>query len=289
MVDEFEAPGSPREPARPADACAEASDAPQGTPTESALTAFDTLGRNLAMIVAEINRSAEQFAQIRKALFRWSDFDLSRVGDFDRWAPDNLRGLEIRYAKAAFALSLDEGLPLSWVPRGETVVLLAEADSAATRHEILTARRDDILDDCETVLSPITHEWATQCRSAIKSLRLGLFGPAQSHAANIVDSIVMALGSNNQRKDAVELAQRDPDSISLVAAGMFLALRPLAHAYVQWHPGTDDPLPTHFARHPTAHAVGHPELFDPTYALVGVMLATSLTVQFYSELDIRHT
>ena len=285
VVDDFEDPGSPSEAARHA-ARAAASDAQQAAAAESALIAFHTLGQNLATVAAEISHSAERLEQIRKTLLRWRDLDLSRVGSFDRWAPDNLRGLEIRYAKAAFALSLDEGLPLSWVPRAEIVVLLAEADNAAARLEILNVHQDDILDDCEAVLSPITAEWATQCRSAIKALlRSGLVGPAQSHAANIVDSIVLALGSSNQRQEAVELARRDPDSISLVVAGTFLALRPLAHAYVRWYPGGDDPFPKHFARHPTVHAVGHTGLFDPTYALVGVMLAISLTVQFHSEFD----
>ena len=59
-----------------------------------------------------------------------------------------------------------------------------------------------------------------------------------------------------------------------------LSLRPLFLAFVKWSPDSGEPLPERFARHVTAHAVGHAGVFNSSSALVAVMLATSLTVQY---------
>ena len=122
-----------------------------------------------------------------------------------------------------------------------------------------------------------------ECRSAITTLRCGHFGPAQSHASNIVDSIVQTFATERPRALAVERARHDFDEVSFRQMAYYLTLRPLDRAFVEWWPNSADPLPDHFARHPTAHAVGHSGLFAPLNALVAVMLAVSLTVQFESD------
>ena len=106
-----------------------------------------------------------------------------------------------------------------------------------------------------------------------------LHGPAQSHASNLVDSIV--LEALDRREDATDLAQDDFVDLPLGFVAENLTLRPLVRAFVPWYPCSGTSPPPHFARHATSHAVGQTGVFDPLYALVGIMLATSLTVQFF--------
>jgi hypothetical protein len=59
-----------------------------------------------------------------------------------------------------------------------------------------------------------------------------------------------------------------------------IAAQPLFRAFTAWYPSLGIAPPDYFARHATSHAVGHAGVFTPTAALVAVMLATSLTVQY---------
>jgi len=199
-----------------------------------------------------------------------------------RWLPENLRGSED--LESIGKICLDEGLPLTWVPRGEIVHELMEAKTAEDRQRILEERSVDILDDCRDVLSDISHDWANQCRSAISALRQpDLHGPAQSHAAGIIDSIVLTVLGDGGRKIAKQKASEPFDDLPLYLAVESLVLRPLLLGFAQWRPGSADPIPSSFARHATAHAVGQEGVFTRINALVAVMLATSLTVQFWND------
>jgi len=60
-----------------------------------------------------------------------------------------------------------------------------------------------------------------------------------------------------------------------------VTLRPLYLAFSEWWKG--DPIPPHFGRHVTFHAVGEPGVFARSHALVAVMRATSLTLQFWDD------
>jgi len=199
----------------------------------------------------------------------------------NRWMPLNLR--DVRDLAAAAQLSLDEGLPLAWVPRSAIVDALLASDTPQERAFILDERLTDILDDCEALLVHIPHEWARECVAAISALRAGFDGPAQSHAANIIDSIVLRLLGKNGRDRARAWAGEPFDDVPLRVASESLTLRPLYRAFAPWWPDQDARPPDHFARHATAHAVGYPGLFHRRHALVAVMLATSLTVQFWDD------
>lgn len=199
----------------------------------------------------------------------------------DRWIPVNLR--EVGNLDAVAQVALNEGLPLSWVPREEIVEELLAANGPDERKAILDRRVDDVLDDCEGLLGGAKHEWARQCLAAISALRAGFDGPAQSHAANIVDSVILQLMGKNGRECARKRASEDFEELPLQVVAESLTLRPLFRAFTSWWPTSGQPPPDHFARHTTAHAVGHDGLFERRHALIAVMLATSLTVQFSSE------
>lgn len=209
--------------------------------------------------------------------------DMARLlVELDRWLPANLR--DVTDLEAVARLALDEGLPLSWVPRSSIVQALLDAGSPEERLDLLDTHREDVLADCDVAVASLPHQWAHECSDAIRALQAGLGGPAQSHAAGIIDSIVLcALGPRNGRQLARERAVEDWEDLALRVAGESLALRPLCRALVTWWPGSGNPPPDHFARHPTAHAVGQPGLFHRRHALIAVMLAVSLTVQFWDD------
>jgi hypothetical protein len=206
---------------------------------------------------------------------------LRLVESLDRWLPDNLRTVDDLEAVALIAL--DEGIPLSSVPRTPIVVRLVQAATPDGRLALLDAHRADIVDDCANAVAEIPHQWARECEEAIQALRVPLNGPAQSHAAGIIDSIVLCTLGSKGREVAKQRATEDWEDLALRVAGESLALRPLYRALVTWFPNTGTPPPDHFARHATAHAVGQPGLFHARHALIAVMLAVSLTVQFWDD------
>jgi hypothetical protein len=236
--------------------------------------------RTSAAFNESLRTQTELFARVAEGItFQLPTIDIpGLLTALDRWLPINLRDFVALDVVATVAL--DEGIPLSWVPRTEIVILLIEADGPAARVGILADRRDDILDDCEEALAPIAHEWAVQCRSALAAMRANLDGPAQSHASNIIDSIVLGLHGKNGREHAKFRAQEEFDRLPLQLAAENLSLRPLFRAFTTWFPNTGIDPPDYFSRHATSHAVGHPGVFAPVSALVAVMLATSLTVQY---------
>lgn len=246
----------------------------------SSSAALDEWARTGAAWNESLRKQTDFFARIAESI----TFDLPTIDvpglleALDRWLPVNLRNVVALDVVATVAL--DEGIPLSWVPRTEIVTLLIEADGSAERIDILTDRRHDILEDCEKALAPIAHEWAEQSRSAIAAMRAGFDGPAQSHASNIIDSIVLGLHGRNGREHAKTRAQDAFDELPLQLAAENLSLRPLFRAFTTWFPNTGIDPPEHFARHATSHAIGHAGVFSATSALVAVMLATSLTVQY---------
>ena len=194
------------------------------------------------------------------------------------WRPDNLH--EVPDLNAVATVALEEGIPLSWVPRPEIVAALIEADGPEARLAIIAERRDDMLDDCEARLDVIAHEWAVQCSEAVRALRLGLIGPSQSHAANIVDSIVLTRFGKCGRAAATRRASENLGDQLLRQAAEHLTLLPIKRALTDWWPDGDAPPPDHFSRHATVHAVGCRGVFTPHSATIAIMLATSLTVQF---------
>jgi hypothetical protein len=251
----------------------------------AALASVDltALGHAQQAAAAAVLRYQVDLSPLREVLSKaWRGIDWQQLRERrNLWIPLNLR--DSRDLAAIAQLSLDEGLPLAWVPRSAIVDALLTSDTPQERALIFDERFTDILDDCEAVLVDIPHEWAKECLAAISALRVGFDGPAQSHAGNIIDSIVLRLLGRNGRDRAKARAGEPFDDVPLRLASESLTLRPLYRAFVTWWPARDARPPDHFARHATAHAVGHPGLFHQRHALVAVMLATSLTVQFWDD------
>jgi hypothetical protein len=265
-----------------AQALSRAIDVPALERANQAIVASGVL-RNLSDSSQAILESLRSRVNVGAEFYKAFQFELPKldvsgfIAALGRWIPTNLRHTDL---DRAAALALDEGLPLSWIPRSEIVTDLLAVDSADERLTILRDRRGDILDDCEGALADIDHEWARQCLNAARALRAGFDAPAQSHAANIIDSVVLDLHGRHGRERSRERAKQELDELPLRLAAENLTIRPLFRAFTTWWPSSNMALPEHFARHATAHAVGHPDVFEATSALVAVMLATSLTVQY---------
>ena len=238
------------------------------------VAALNDNARGLATLFEPQNDLARFFREIR--IPRW---DIPNWQDIlRRWRPDNLH--EVPDLSAVATVALEEGIPLSWVPRPEIVTALIEVDGPEARLKIISERRDDILDDCEARLDAIAHEWAEQCSEAVRALRLGLIGPAQSHAANIVDSIVLSRLGKRGRAAATRRASEELGEQILQRAAEYLTLLPIKRAQTHWWPHAGAAPPNYFSRHATAHAVGNRGVFTPQSATIAVMFATSLAVQF---------
>jgi hypothetical protein len=214
----------------------------------------------------------------QQAIASQIDFTALRdLGDRFRTAlPTNLRDVEDLEAVAA--ITLEEGIPLAWVPNAALIDELLACPSAEARMNFLDERRDVVLDDCTEVLDGITDPWATAARQAIDAMRGGYSAPAQSHAANLIDSIVLAIAGD--RAKVMKHAHADVMRMPFLQAGQALVLRPLARALTRWYVTDATPPPDFFARHVVCHGVGRDGVFSERNALIGVMLATSLVVEF---------
>jgi hypothetical protein len=181
--------------------------------SSATLAAFTVTGQALA---ETLRQQTSVFADIAQSLWvELPKIDLARFAEvIDSWIPSNLRAFP-DLDKAA-AMALHEGIPISWIPRSEIVVALVDASSREERQSILIDRQNDILDDCEEALTACGNEWATQCKNAIGALRAGFGAPAQSHAGNIIDSIVLALHGRNGREEAKSRLEAGFDDIPLL-------------------------------------------------------------------------
>jgi hypothetical protein len=184
-------------------------------------------------------------------------------------------------------IALNDGIPIAWVPRDEILTKLLDVEIAEDRHELLVLHGDDILNECDAVLENRSGNWANAAREAIDSAQCGNLGAAQSHAANLIDSVLLAEFADAEHRRNTRQPRASAESLALRALSLedtlnqlsrHLAVRPMPSAFTQWHPG--DPPPTAFNRHATAHCVGHPDVFCEAFCLIAVMLATSLVRQF---------
>ena len=227
--------------------------------------------------------------------------------DFLKIIPDNLHGIDS--IKDVAAITLDEGLPLIWIPRNEIVQLLIQAPDNATRQQILIDKRSAILDDCiasldestlilegcDTDLGALCVEWTDQTKEAVNTLIAGFPSSAQSHAANIIDSILRRLSDWSGEKNNAEFRRIhvegdiNDESRTIHTLAYYLSLQPLSKAYVPWFPSSKTPPPEHFARNATVHAAGYPNVFKENYGLIAVMLATSLTRQLANDVAKIHS
>jgi hypothetical protein len=244
------------------------------------------VGQSVASSMSEGVRSviAEWYSAFNRA-FDWSR--LTAIGDvlqtaFSAARPWNLHDVDISDMEAVAALAMEDGIPVAWVPRAALVRKLVATRPGDERFVLLLEHADEILDDCTTILDEreVDGGYGQRCREAITAHRGGHIAAAQSHATNVVDSLILETFDRPQRRSATDFASVPWLETTLGETSANLALRPVAAAFVAWRVDAGEPVPAKFSRHATVHAAADPAAFTGVTALVAAMLATSLTVEF---------
>ncbi|GAB2858758.1 hypothetical protein GCM10022221_67840 [Actinocorallia aurea] len=216
------------------------------------------------------------------------------------WGADNPYGEVVgdRRLETVFSILLDDGIPLSYVPRKDIVQKLVAADGRAERVGILVARTVDIVEDCRLVLAEVTQPelsgLAGAAAVAVDALDHGLHGPAQSHASNLFDRLLRDLAKRGllvpaQQKYVYKTMQTSL-AAHAVGEGMTFsqfrtatAVSPAVQALAEYWPDKGDPVPAVFSRHATAHDVHNPVQVNAGNALIAVMLVVSLLREIQEE------
>lgn len=170
----------------------------------------------------------------------------------------------------------DEGITLYMVPRGAIAKKLLNADSPQAGRNILGRHMPIILDDCEAVLnrsvSTKTMKETAFTRKAVNAARSGHTEAAQALAANTIDTLlIQTFGWKTSRSITKQTPARRED-LRKESVRYFMTMAPIWSAYQEFW--GNDPTPTTFSRHATAHAVG-PRQFSQRSTIQAIMLATA--------------
>lgn len=180
----------------------------------------------------------------------------------------------------------EEGIPLAWVPRQETVEALLAAPSPEARTAILLEHADEILEDCADLVAEMDAESLVGvlpiAREAIEGFRAGHRKIAAIGAVTVTNTVVeqnrWATNERSARKHYALSSDIDIRHFALVTT-----LAALIVFYREWHPQAPAPMPDSLARHVVSHNLRDEHLSERN-CLIAVMLMTSLlqTVQHES-------
>ncbi|WP_410622293.1 hypothetical protein [Amycolatopsis sp. cmx-8-4] len=220
---------------------------------------------------------------------RWREIFSSLVTLSVEWFPPNLDAALPSYEQLEVML-VDEGIPLAWVPRSDTVRSLSNAATAVERRRILGRRWRGIAGDCASVIAEVDHADLRDSRGfamdCVRALQDGHSNAAQALAANLLDSLMQRHMTNARRVDLTrnELKKNgtrfDLDGHKLRVA---LTFAPVWYAHAKYRPDQGDVIPRVFGRHPTVHGVSRTQ-YSRINSIIGLMLVTSVLKYFDVEL-----
>lgn len=200
----------------------------------------------------------------------------------------------------------DEGLPLAWVPRAETIKLLDAATDADARLAILIDHRDEIVADCEDLLDtgtdPDLTDTAGLAEKAIDAFKAGHHESAMALCVALGEPLAVWASSPRvhafeSREDhaAWEAKRKAPPrkgggkynyariEIDRLPAGGVefwdfsdqVLMAPVPRFFTSFFPDRGDPLPSSLSRHAVVHqpTLAH---FSETNALLSIMLVCSI-------------
>lgn len=166
--------------------------------------------------------------------------------------PANLSGLSpLLDVDKMKALMMDEGLPIAWVPRQETVRMVLEATSPAQRRAIYGRRWRGIVTDCEQLVNRMsataTSGYVRFLRAIIASLRDGHYESAQALAATTLDTAILDFYGDESRRKWIGTNKRiEPEELSI---RQFFVVSQLWGIHRQYKASNGDRLPGTFNRH----------------------------------------
>lgn len=175
-----------------------------------------------------------------------------------------------------------EGIPISYIPRGNIVREIMAAQDQASRLGVIEDRSEEIAEDCRLALDVTVHQdvadRAVLARKAVDAFIAGHHEPAQALAVVVCDSYLKThLTSGAYKKMREELALGTDEEVALWA--YFHVLMPLATAVpflVDWRGKDNETVPTTFSRHVTIHGASTAQL-NRVHAILAIMLVTAMT------------
>lgn len=217
-----------------------------------------------------------------------------------RVIPDNLAELGLTvHDLEDVAETLDDGIPLYWVPRARIARRLIAATSTQQRRKIIGDEIPAITDDCLDALELVSNsKYLYEADRLREASELVLTHPAaaQALAMAVLDSLMFqvkpksevvlkqVISEKGRSKDGHEKAARVALQDVLGHRGV-LALAPVRPMYNQSR--TDDPpgdIPRSLNRHSTLHRV-HPYQYSRRNATIALMTASSVLVYMSRWLD----
>ncbi|WP_405861032.1 hypothetical protein OG407_23980 [Streptomyces sp. NBC_01515] len=239
--------------------------------------------RRLAEISTVVRTFTESAAPYLQEIFE-------SLGYFDkRKFPENWDGVDGSSFKGLDSILIDEGIPLMWVPGAVTVEALLTAGSASDRRRIIGSRWKRIASDCEVVLHEIDHpkllserDFALDC---VAALRDGHTNPAQSLAANLLDTVLGHLDKSTRTQRTKNSFKQNGEKFDLDEHEFRAAFTfaPVWCAHATFWVDKGDSVPRTFGRHPSVHAVSRAQ-YSRINAIIGLMVVTSVLKFFDTQM-----
>lgn len=197
--------------------------------------------------------------------------------------PPNLRDLahEIT-AREVRQFVEEEAVPLYLIPRSRVALRLIRAKSRQDRRKVLNSCFHPIIDDCETVLTESQSEVvADQVRivlDGIGAIRAGYIHSAQALFTVTLDTLITRLYPDTQTRGLVKKRKKDapvPEKFNEMGIREALVWLPIWNAHEEFWPKNGVPVPHHFSRHASVHAVTSRQ-FNKRNCIQALMLVASL-------------
>jgi hypothetical protein len=191
--------------------------------------------------------------------------------------PPNWRGQELPESAQLDVMLLDEGLPLAWVPTGETLRRVFSAPTAQGRRLVIgqTWKRNTIssLEVIDSINDRSLQGYVNFARQAGECLLAGNHHAAQALSANLLDSILRSEFTDKDR--GVITNQKHRFNIDDAPMRVGIVLGGIWGAHGEYWPSNGDKIPTNFSRHASAHAVSKRQ-YSRINAAIAFMHVTAL-------------
>jgi len=182
---------------------------------------------------------------------------------------------------SAITAVVEEGIPIAWIPRGEIVTALIEADGAEARQIILATREMDVIEDCDRYLDsmhdPVLDDLVDMTRKAVRAFQGEHTEAAQALAASVLDTLLHRLFRRKRFRYARVRAKLESawPKAAIQDLRPALVLYAIPAALTEFSPHEGNPVPDRFNRHASAHAVGTIQ-YTRMNAVLAIVTTTSL-------------
>lgn len=184
-------------------------------------------------------------------------------------------------------LVIDEGLPLAWVPRTDTLDTVFQADSKAARRRVFGSRWRSISQDCLTALDQIDDDspWASDrnfARLSAEGLLDGHHQLSQAMSISLFDSILRKRYAEKELSRLVN--QNNRPELTEVGIKLALVLGGVWAIHGKYWPNRNSSVPTKLSRHASVHAVSRRQ-YSRVNSVLALCHVTSLICFLDSERD----